>query len=368
MGYSNGKCYAPISPDDVRAVINENSYDVATLCMSLKINKWAKYKPLNIDQPQDIVMSQRAAINHGLTPPKLYTDSKTDLVNGLKAGTSEWIYTRPTASCMKRLTDFDGYDHNARSPFGTIVGPIDHIIGQNTNFVIPAMSPVYAENGTSLVLSDFQNIDYDFKNWYFSILLYNASRYWIASAENNMQTTAGDWQVNFGTSINSASYAGKYTAMPFLSSHKWVVGAAEPAKFKACAIESNGVVVNLLTQSSQYLVQAQCYYPTAGSNYLSYQLTIRNLSSKAHTFKTVALEVASSATGANSISLKVFGDITVEAGGTWSSGSKPQTVLVPYNGNAASFYKYYGLHYVGQTPLPWILVMDTEQPNPDPIT
>ena len=364
MGYSNGKCYAPISPDDVRAVIGENSYDVGTLCMSLKINKWAKFKPLNIDQQHDISLLQRASANHGLTPPKFYINSKTDLVNGLKAGTSGWIYTRPTASCMKRITDFDGYDHNARSPFGSLAGPIDRIILQNTDLVIPASEPIYAEDGSTLVLGDFNNIDYPIKDWYFSILLYNASRYWIASAEHNLsQSGGGDWQVNFGKTINSASYAGKYTAMPFLSSHKWVVGAADPSTFKACAIENNGVVVNLKSASSQYIIEAECYYPTPGSNYLSYSLSIRNNTSTAHTFNTVVLEVASSEAGANPYSLKSFGNITVQANSVWSSGSRPQTVLVPYNGDASTFYRFYGLHYAGQSPKPWIAMMEVEQPE-----
>lgn len=45
MGHANGVITAPVNTDDVSAVINVPSHDVATLCLSSSINKWNKDKP-----------------------------------------------------------------------------------------------------------------------------------------------------------------------------------------------------------------------------------------------------------------------------------------------------------------------------------
>lgn len=109
MGHNAGHITAPVNTDDVRAVTGEASDDIGTLCISDKINRYAHDKPLNIDQPQDITDAQRTAANHGLVPTQaLKSDGTFNL--------AEWGYTRPSATCMKRLTDFVGYIHTSKPP------------------------------------------------------------------------------------------------------------------------------------------------------------------------------------------------------------------------------------------------------------
>lgn len=124
MGYSNGKCYAPISPDDVRAVINENSYDVATLCMSLKTNKWSYHKPIVYP-------------SYGLLTEAQFIGTTEDINNGYYCGVRmapaqgaigglhdvDYSYKRPGADDWKRLTDFDGYDHKATPRESAMLSP-----------------------------------------------------------------------------------------------------------------------------------------------------------------------------------------------------------------------------------------------------
>lgn len=52
MGHGNGHCSAPINTDDVSTVIGVASHDVATLCISGKVNKFNKDKPYRGTQPE----------------------------------------------------------------------------------------------------------------------------------------------------------------------------------------------------------------------------------------------------------------------------------------------------------------------------
>jgi hypothetical protein len=119
MGHTSTSVTYPVNTDDVSAVINVASHDVATLCMSANINRWAHNKPLNIDQLQDITDAQRTAANHGLVPTQALSG------DGYTYNLAQWGYTLPTASCMKRLTDFVGYIHTSKPPLYIISSEAD---------------------------------------------------------------------------------------------------------------------------------------------------------------------------------------------------------------------------------------------------
>lgn len=138
MSYSNGIISAPVSIDDVKSALGESSNDLATLCKSSNINKWAKYKPISIGKPFNITEKDRANCRYGLdfTTNSLLTDmfrrgssfsintySLTDISNN----TSEWIYSRPRGGSGSpyRLGDFvnnetytDGYRSKTQPPLG----------------------------------------------------------------------------------------------------------------------------------------------------------------------------------------------------------------------------------------------------------
>lgn len=128
MSYAGGIIQAPVSIDDVVAVLGENTYNLAELCHSAKINKWAKYKPtkgfgyepLTEAQFRGTTTAQNNGIIYGLrvtnfnsfnvqaldecdySYARVFEDLKLSNDLTLK-GSDDW----------GRLTDFDGYNHNA---------------------------------------------------------------------------------------------------------------------------------------------------------------------------------------------------------------------------------------------------------------
>lgn len=83
------------------------------------INKWAKDKPLNIDQNDTLTETQKANLNRGLSVASYTTLGP--LITAVKAAIdadSLWTYTTPPVhNYRKRLRDFDGYNHMATNPF-----------------------------------------------------------------------------------------------------------------------------------------------------------------------------------------------------------------------------------------------------------
>lgn len=135
---NNGIITPPISIDDVKSVLGESSNDLATLCKSANINKWAKYKPISIGKPFNIIEQDRANCRYGLdfTTNSILTNmfkrgssfslSTYSLTNILDAS-SEWTYSRPIggSSSPYRLGDFvnnepytDGYRPKTQPPLG----------------------------------------------------------------------------------------------------------------------------------------------------------------------------------------------------------------------------------------------------------
>lgn len=146
---SNGIISAPVNTDDVRAVINENSHDVGTLCMSLKINGKSKHKPIGGSSPGTVSDANRKAVNYGITVPS-YTNAVTmaKAVYALTADDVEFKfdstffrYNRPGSNDFKRLDDFVGYNHNCKMPAepieqSTIIMPSDKTVGYGVTFLL----------------------------------------------------------------------------------------------------------------------------------------------------------------------------------------------------------------------------------------
>lgn len=129
MSISNGKVYAPIGLHEVASLLGE-SQDVGSVCTSNSINKWAKYKPVIIDSPQ-----QRHIVTGGADRPELWyrgDDGKcglnvtiftpatsgfyVDAIAAAYRNGNQWTYNKPKTNDWKRLLDFEGYYHYAK-PF-----------------------------------------------------------------------------------------------------------------------------------------------------------------------------------------------------------------------------------------------------------
>ena len=131
MSVTNNIISAPVSIDDVNNVLGHGSTDLGTLCKSSKINKWARWKPVQFSKISELTEKELMSTKYGLVPQQntklleVLTNKKTlgstgysynDLVNA----NTEWDYNRPTS--YYRLTDFlsslsyGGYNHNTSAP------------------------------------------------------------------------------------------------------------------------------------------------------------------------------------------------------------------------------------------------------------
>lgn len=126
MGHNNGQISAPVNTDDLAVVLGVASHDVKTLCMSIRINPWAKWKPENIGSYTPLTLEQRQKNNFGLRVGYIYNGS--NIATAIKNGVfdSGWSYERVDENGWGRMTDFlspdytRGYDHNAQHPFPTL--------------------------------------------------------------------------------------------------------------------------------------------------------------------------------------------------------------------------------------------------------
>lgn len=116
---SNNKITAPVSIDDLKNLLGEDSGDLATLCTSPEINVWAKYKPTDFNAAFTDNWSKGKDGNYGLN---ITVDNRVSTWIALVAEYSKPnngysnIYKRPSggATSPYRLGDFRGYNHKAK--------------------------------------------------------------------------------------------------------------------------------------------------------------------------------------------------------------------------------------------------------------
>lgn len=135
----SGIISAPVSIDDVKQALGESSNDLATLCKSVNINMWSKYKPLNIaknfiDNPIYVeeewidsyhITGYRGYVRGGMSIPWMSLDdinlfSDTNGYKGFEAYPdylmkgNYWKYVSPQGGKYPyRLGDFRNYNNNA---------------------------------------------------------------------------------------------------------------------------------------------------------------------------------------------------------------------------------------------------------------
>lgn len=127
MSIKNGIITGPgIDPWEVSKVLGIRSGHVGTVCTSKKIRPWAKYKPVNHPKIGLLTDEERAEVQYGMTNIPVF-GSQIDMARFVApadgdtppaplTGTASkyWDYELPPYNMPKRLTDFDGYWHQAR--------------------------------------------------------------------------------------------------------------------------------------------------------------------------------------------------------------------------------------------------------------
>lgn len=106
MAVSDGKVTLPTSIGEVAELLGETSGDLGRICISETINKFAKFKPVEVSSWAKLTDAQRISANQGLSFPKY--NSLSSLRDAILASAAKWTYNRPT---RYRLTDFENYNH-----------------------------------------------------------------------------------------------------------------------------------------------------------------------------------------------------------------------------------------------------------------
>lgn len=352
MPTANGIITAPVGVHDVSVTLGDGSLDVATLCSSPKINKWAKYKPTRYNSIAGGGDYWKGANgNCGLVQPAVWSGA-SNFIEKIKAGLIlPWEHEAPrpfTDWC--RIGDFKGYNHYAPCIFGYLPNEVTYFQGSSERFVLGLMYPLTGSDSSSLTMADFDKGNNfadsakPLSQWYLGVVLYNSSKTVIATSTSTID--GGDWSVDLGTVLDGSAYVGEYSAVPFLCSKPYPIGGSEPSGAKYITIWDESLSATLATKltvvskDASYPIQASCRYTDTSTNKLYYKIKIENKTSVPATLYNVALYVAKSPEGGFSTAVKTFGNVNISANGTWQTDGYATTL------NAAE-YRWFALKHNG---------------------
>ena len=115
----------PLSNFDVAKALGKNTLDIGSLCTSESINKWSFHKPMVVDTPQGLTLTQKNNVDDGFTNlSELYCEYPADYTEKWNNRALEWIYAPPAIGDWFRLTDFIGYNHTSKKPQITLESTI----------------------------------------------------------------------------------------------------------------------------------------------------------------------------------------------------------------------------------------------------
>ena len=230
-----------------------DGYGSWTVISRIKINMWARYKPMKRNKIGPLETSDRVAANYGITniPTWININKMANLWFGIDTSSTNapdcglqadyWYYERPTGgnSSQYRLTDFSeypvsanayGYFHNAEAPIGY------HGVSQYYISPIGNLRLHYdtgAQDPRTLVLSDLVwpgSTQYPIGNMHFGVMLRKAGTNTVyAVTQRSYDSETGQWTeytmadlqvMNAWVDIHqeNAQFAGNYEMFPFASS------------------------------------------------------------------------------------------------------------------------------------------------------
>lgn len=238
-----------VSPVDAEALFGDTEMSIVGSCLSPKINQWSRYKPIHYAGVTGLNFKLRNIgyqnNRHGLKA-KSYA-SWTDLVNNIMSGQNlatitDWTYNRALLKSPlvpKRISDLDGYYHNAAPPFAGFFCPAtlgNATAGsQQEAYLLPALtSDVGADSPTSpgsIGINQIESpeqgalIPKTLDKFYFGVALINKGSSpevkWALS-ENAPVDANGNITHNYkvAMALNEDFAAGTYYAVPVLTRAK----------------------------------------------------------------------------------------------------------------------------------------------------
>ena len=187
MPHSNGKIYVDTTTtphkgadfgNDIAYVLRSNSGDIGTLCTHRSINKWAKYKPIEVNSVGRISDDNREIAHHGFVASPgsentMFEYSIPDLFTRYAANGGDYTYVKPTTRF--RALDFvppslsgNGYNHNAPAPF--VYNNPTQATSPTTNYVLNVT--LNSNAGAELTIADIikrNSYQHDMTKWYIAL-------------------------------------------------------------------------------------------------------------------------------------------------------------------------------------------------------
>jgi hypothetical protein len=127
----------------------DGNINLGTMCTSEKINIWSKYKPVEFNSPLELSKEDWEAANYGLAVSSMFSSTAESLISKAISSECKYEYIRP--STWARLTDFEGYNGLAETPYKFTL--------QNDKSRADGWVDVYVSDKADLKLSDLNFTD-----------------------------------------------------------------------------------------------------------------------------------------------------------------------------------------------------------------
>ena len=208
---------APVEIADIQSAIGSDSDNLYTLSVTPNINKWAKYKPVQLNQnfvndqlKADLTWKDDATwwkAQDGKCGLSYLTFGTAALVKAaIDNKTTVWSHVAPTGHV--RQTDFNQYDHLAIPPVFNVGSTSARLAAGSTLDILIATS---TSTGLNLRLSDFRA----FENYYYSVLIFdgNGNLKMIHSADKKMSlfTEEEDVEMSIPFTSEQGGYSGVFS-------------------------------------------------------------------------------------------------------------------------------------------------------------
>ena len=333
MSHSNGIISAPVSISDIQNVLGvSGGGDLGTLCQSANINKWAKYKPVVLENV-DTVSGQWDSGNNRWRNDATWWKANMcglsttiasefgDISNSnsfaykLTHGQLGWTYTRPSGGSQSpyREQDFAQSFHDAIAPYGEIGGTsiyIDQQGNAQVDWEVVDVDPL------NLRLADisfnFNGTRYDLTDFYLGVILYSGSTYHLFTSSTKFTTGASLSVVM----TNATSLAGTWNLMPFFTKYQTNGSGTFDANgvFLSMA-DTQPISITLTTQGSNHFDPPYGMWNQSGTA-VEYSCDIVNETSSSHTYSSIRISIRGNSYTGTELGYVNLSNVTVSSHST----------------------------------------------------
>ena len=315
MAHANDIISRPVRVrGDIATVLGVSSGDVRTLCTSSAIKPWAKYKPVNY--PTLGVTGKTSGSQYWKASDgkcgfviQEYTEFGNPLfaatfAGRLLNGRLRWTPAGLSSDAYARVLDFDGYDHNARSPIfpweGITALQVD---SQNELHVQWDVQP--SGRPGELTLADFTINGVALTSYYFGCILWYSNSSYEVIADKTVAN--GGFDIVF---LNMQNWRGRTVKIvPFFSLNRITQGGSiGTGRFFAFDIDP--VTIEIASGAIDYRVNIDAIWNSARTK-VTVTINVENLVSVSKTFSgNVTVYKGSQAEATTTYTLTVPGNST----------------------------------------------------------